>query len=305
MINGNMFGDWGRLSLFYLPYFRERTFEANNARFRGPLPIDTDAIFESSLKQWHPDFAGRYEKTIGNVDLGLSAFNGTSREPGFDVAIRKNGLFTVPTYGQLTQLGVDALYTTGNWLWKLESIYRWGPGDDYAAAVGGFEYTFSDVFQTSRDVGLLLEYNYDGRRRPAPALFPFNNITSHEVKSKFRKFAKNPNGPIPFADQLDGVVDGNLIVYNNGVPPAFFTNDVFVGARFTFNDENDTNILAGAMIDVDNKGWYFQVEGTRRLNDNWSAEVDGRFFIDIPKSDTPLFYVSSDSFIQLQLFRYF
>jgi hypothetical protein len=306
MVNGNIFGDWGRLALFYLPYFRERTFEANNARFRGPLPIDVDdAVFESDMKQWHPDFAGRYDRTFGDLDLGLSAFHGTSREPGYDIEITRNGLFTVPTYGILTQLGLDALYTYGNWLWKLEAIQRWGPGDDYAAAVGGFEYTFSNLFESSRDVGILLEYNYDGRREPPPALFPFNKTSANKVKQKFLKFARNPTGPIPFADQFGEVVNDGRIEYNNGVPPAFFQNDVFVGTRITFNDENDTNLLVGAIIDVDNKGTYLQFEGTHRITDNWSAEVDGRFFIDIPKSDTPLFYVSSDSFVQVQVFRYF
>jgi hypothetical protein len=31
----------------------------------------------------------------------------------------------------------------------------------------------------------------------------------------------------------------------------------------------------------------------------------GRFFIDIPESDTPLFFISSDSFLQAQAVRHF
>ena len=82
MVNLNLFGDWGELSLFYLPYFRERTFPSNNARLRGPLTIDTGATtFESNLKQWRPDFAAHYSNSWGRTDLGLSFFHGTSREP--------------------------------------------------------------------------------------------------------------------------------------------------------------------------------------------------------------------------------
>jgi len=306
MVNGNIFGEWGRLSLFYLPYFRERTFEANNARFRGPLPIDVDAaIFESDLEQWHPDFAARYETTWRDLDVGLSAFHGTSREPGYDIEFRQNGVFTVPTYGILTQIGLDALYTRGNWLWKVEAISRWGPGDDYGAAVGGFEYTFHNLFNTSRDVGLLLEYNYDGRRKPPPAIFPFDQTTTNRIESKLRKFARNPSKLISLVNEFGDVIDNGRIEYNGGVPPAFFDDDIYVGARLTFNDEKDTNVLVGAIIDVEEQGTYLQIEATRRLDNNWSLELDGSFFIDVPKSDTPLFFVSSDSFVQVQLFRYF
>lgn len=308
MINGNFFGDWGRLSLFYLPYFRERTFESNNARFRGPLPIDVDgAEFESGMKQWHPDFAARYERTFGDLDLGLSAFDGTSRDPGYNIEFRRNGVFTVPTYGQLTQLGLDALYTYGDWLWKLEAVQRWGPGgDEYVAAVGGFEYTFANLWESNKDVGILLEYNYDGRREPPPALFPFSKKNARKAKEDLARFVRNPTRPLPLDGRFGQLIDdGRVIEYNDGVPPEFFTHDLFIGTRLAFNDENDTSLLIGALIDVENRGTYLQFEGTHRLSDNWTAEVEGRFFIDIPESDTPLFYISSDSFLQAQAVRHF
>jgi hypothetical protein len=47
------------------------------------------------------------------------------------------------------------------------------------------------------------------------------------------------------------------------------------------------------------------LEGSRRLANNWLLEVDGSFFIDVSKDDTPLFFVSSDSFLQVHLLRYF
>lgn len=256
MINANIFGDWGTLSLFYLPYFRERTFESNNARFRGPLPIDTDdARYESSLKRWHPDVAVRFEKTFKSLDVGLSAFHGTSREPSLQVRIGKDGVFAVPYYDIMTQIGFDGLLVTGDWLWKLEALTRWGQGYPFGAAVGGFEYTFTNVRDSNIDVGLLLEYNYDGR------------------------------GP--------------------DAPPVFINNDLFVGTRLTFNDERDTNLLAGASIDLENAATYINIEFMRRLRDGWKLEIDGRFFVNVPKDDVPLYFISADSFVQMRISNYF
>ena len=45
----------------------------------------------------------------------------------------------------------------------MPAIVREGQGDVFAAAVGGFEYTLFQVFETAADLGLLAEYLYDGR----------------------------------------------------------------------------------------------------------------------------------------------
>jgi hypothetical protein len=68
----------------------------------------------------------------------------------------------------MTQFGVDLQYTHDAWLWKLETIYRDSRSDSFAAAVGGFEYTFYGVKGSAADVGILLEYLHDGRNPDAP-----------------------------------------------------------------------------------------------------------------------------------------
>ncbi|MEQ8662317.1 MAG: hypothetical protein RLW62_15990, partial [Gammaproteobacteria bacterium] len=70
------------------------------------------------------------------------------------------------------QTGADVQATLGNWLLKLEALRREGQGDTFAAAVGGFEYTFVGVFGTAADVGALAELHFDSRGRNAP--LPFN-----------------------------------------------------------------------------------------------------------------------------------
>ena len=46
----------------------------------------------------------------------------------------------------------------------------------YAAAVGGFEYTLYQVSDSSADVGLLLEYQYDGRDELEPVTIADNDV---------------------------------------------------------------------------------------------------------------------------------
>jgi hypothetical protein len=167
--------DWGEITGFVMPAFRERTFAGVDGRFRPPLPVDTDnALYESSDEETHVDFALRYSHYIGDIDIGLNVFSGTSREPRFIPAA--DGQSLLPVYDQIDQLGVAVQYTKEAWLWKLEAIARDGVTHSFAAAVGGFEYTFYQVSESTIDVGLLLEYQYDGRNEFEPVTIADNDV---------------------------------------------------------------------------------------------------------------------------------
>ncbi len=162
MINLELQRDWGLVSVYVLPYFRERTFAGEDGRLRTPLPVDTDdAQYESSDEENHVDLALRYSHYVGSIDIGVSAFSGTSREarllPNADASE------LIPFYDQIDQLGLDLQYTGDAWLWKLEAITRETQNDSFIAAVGGFEYTFYQVAESNADVGVLLELQYDDR----------------------------------------------------------------------------------------------------------------------------------------------
>lgn len=167
MIHLSLTRDWGIVSVFVLPGFRERTFPGVNGRPRFGTPIDTDNVqYESSRKQEHVDIALRYTHYIGEWDIGLAHFSGTSREPRF-VANGPivNGVPTsvAPVYEQINQTSLDLQAITGSWLWKLEAINRSGQGETFQAAAAGFEYTFVGAFDTNLDIGMISEYLYDGR----------------------------------------------------------------------------------------------------------------------------------------------
>lgn len=153
--------NWGVIEGFVLPSFRKRVYPGEKGRLRGPIPVDgTDALFESSAGEFHPDFSLRYSLSLGQVDFGLYQFFGTSREPVFQQS--DTGVL-IPLYQQISQTGLDLQLVDNQWLWKLEALYRTGQDGGETAMVAGFEYTLVSPLEISMDVGLVSEYVYDER----------------------------------------------------------------------------------------------------------------------------------------------
>ena len=175
MVNLAWQQDWGLISAYVLPYFRERNYPGIDGRLRTPIPVDTDRpIYESSSEESHVDLALRYSHYIGDVDIGLSLFSGTSREPRLVPA--NDAPVLLPHYDLIDQFGVDLQYTRDAWLWKLEAIARNGYSETFTAAVGGLEYTLYQVGESAADLGLLLEYQYDGRSELEPFTTADNDV---------------------------------------------------------------------------------------------------------------------------------
>ncbi len=173
MIQLSILRDWGALELFVLPYFRERTYPGRKGRLRLAAVVDTDnARYESAAQEHHLDLAARFSHTIGDWDFGIYNFNGTGREPtliaGLDSAGRP---VLIPFYEKINQTGLDLQLVDGEWLWKLEAIYRTGRSEDFFASVGGFEYTFVNIAATGIDLGVLAEGAYDDRGGRATTFF--------------------------------------------------------------------------------------------------------------------------------------
>ncbi|MEM9555957.1 MAG: hypothetical protein AAGC60_17000 [Acidobacteriota bacterium] len=262
MIRLGLTRPWGRLQLFVLPVFRERTFAGTDGRLRPRLPVDTDAArYESSAEESHVDVAVRYSRVVGAVDLGVSYFRGTSREPLLVVEDGGGTPTLVPLYLQIDQVGLDVQATLDAWLLKLEAIGRWSttedsavPGfGDHTALAAGFEYTLFDLAGRGADLGLLAEYLWDERGDRATT---------------------------PFAD------------------------DLFVAARLALNDVQSSELLAGAIVDLDSGAVFVTVEGSRRLGDRFELELRLGTFSGAEPLD-PLAAFEADDYLQLTLKRYF
>ena len=295
MVHVTWTGDWGVLEFFGLPYHRPRIYPGRGGRLRFGGLVDRERVeYESGAEEWHPDFAARYSHSFGPLDIGLSVFNGTSREASLicmPPACKRTGVSDVsnvwiPYYAQIRQFGLDAQLTLDAWLFKFEAMHRSGERnavgreqeygrayravlagtggfddlvnafreDEYVAAVVGGEYTFYSVFDSTADVGLLAEWNYDERgRRALPRRQPMT---------------------------LD--------------------NDFFVGARLAFNDVESTEITAAFLTDASRQTRTVGVEFDRRVFDQWSLHLESSMILSIDPLD--LQYVGRrDSFFEFHL----
>lgn len=166
--------DGGVLDLYLLPYFVERTFPGSSGRLRSHPRVATELVqYEHGDGNNHIDIAGRWSQSFDDVDLGLSYFKGTNREPSLALGLdgQGNQVF-IPTYKQLSQFGIDAQLIVDDMLWKLEVVKRSETNNNYIVSTGGLEYTFVGVNESSSDLGLLFEFMWDERNGGATS--PFN-----------------------------------------------------------------------------------------------------------------------------------
>ncbi len=229
------------VELFLLPGFRERIFPGEDARLRSAIPFDSDTSrYESGAEHRRVDAAVRATAFAGDLELSISHFWGTSREPLFE--LRDDRLR--PYYPVIEQTGLELTWAAGDWLWKLEAIHRSGflhrrdrdiadsgslpvsagASAHFEAIAGGFEFTWSGLGETGYDVGVLAEYLWDSRREE------------------------------------------------------LFANDLFVGLRLGLNDIAGTELLLGDIVDLDHEEHLGFIEFSRRLGNNARIDLTMRLF---------------------------
>ena len=245
----------GVFSVYVMTYFREQRLPGAKGRLRLPLPVDyVQTQYGAGAGKWNTDWAVRWTQVIGNVDVGLYHFRGTSREAQYLLGVDGTGSpVIIPRYNLIGQTGLDLQGTFDDILIKFEAIRRTGFGPDYWAMAGGFEYTLYGLGGGDSDIGILAEYSYDDRGSRATTIFQ---------------------------------------------------NDLFVGMRWAANDVDSTELLMGAMFDMTTASKFVNIEGSRRLGENWKVSLDARFFLGVPVTDI-IYPLSRDDFFQIRLARYF
>ena len=246
LVNLTLIRDWGALDLFVLPGFRERTFPGQEGRLRSEPFVDTDrATYESGAGRQRIDYAVRWSHAVGDIDIGVAHFYGTSRAPrlsaecadGRPVPPSRCDPATVvlaPRYEVVHRTSLDLQATKDATLWKLEALHESGPEDSYLAWVAGFEYTWFGIDESDVDLGLLVEHLFDGR---------------------------GGNAPQPLE------------------------NDIFAGVRLAFNDEASTDLLAGVIIDVEGDATTLNLEASRRIGGRWKVELEARAWTGVDRDD--------------------
>ena len=246
LVNLTLIRDWGTLDVFVLPGFRERTFPGREGRLRSVPFIDMDrATYESGAGRRRMDWAVRWSQAVGDYDIGVAHFRGTSREPRLrpECADGRPALATpcdpstvvfAPHYEVVRRTSLDLQATRGAMLWKVEVLHESGPDESWLAWVTGFEYTWFGVAESALDLGLLVEHLFDGRSGHAP----------HPLE-----------------------------------------DDVFAGVRLALNDEAGTELLAGVIADAEGDAATFNLEASRRLGERWKVELEARAWAGVDRDD--------------------
>lgn len=88
----------------------------------------------------------------------------------------------------------------------------------------------------------------------------------------------------------------------SGVTP--FQDDIALGGRLAFNDTQSSELLLVTGIDVDTRGRFTTIEGSRRFGQNWKGSIEVRFISNIAVGDL-LADLRDDDYLELTFARYF
>lgn len=107
---------------------------------------------------------------------------------------------------------------------------------------------------------------------------------------------------------FEGPVDLGLIAEyqfdDRGSSFTPFQDDLALGGRFAFNDTQSSELLLVTGIDVDNKGRFTSIEGSRRFGQNWKGSLEIRIISNVPPGD-PFADLGDDDYLELSLARFF
>lgn len=107
-------------------------------------------------------------------------------------------------------------------------------------------------------------------------------------------------GPADLGLLAELMLDGR----GSEAPFTAFDHDVFLGARWAFNDTADSSLLGGPIVDYRTGEAIAFVEAQRRFGDRWVAEIEARSFLNTDAT-APLHGFRRDHFLTLRLSRFF
>ncbi len=264
MLNLTLERSWGALDFFFMPLFRERTFPANDARLRGPAPI---LGAPSSFKPYGDP---SYESALAWYHP--------------DWAVRWSH-----TIGEF-DIGVAHFRGTGR-----EPRFLQEPQGSGGLAVRP---RYDIIDQTSLDFqwthnAWLWKLEAIGREGEGDTFGAFVGGVEYTRYQIFDSAAD-----LGFLGEY--LYDGRDVT----APPTAFENDGFVGARLALNDTQDTAVLVGAVIDLEDGTVAARVESERRLTDRLNLVLESRLFGRVDQGNI-LQSFRNDSFVTVRVSLFF
>ena len=264
MVSLALIRDWGTIDLFLLLGFRERTFPGIKGRLRPSLAVDTKRV----------------------------SYESEDEEKHLDYAVRYEHSLSIWDIGISHFVGTNREPTL-----KLD----FDDSSDFPETTAA-RYELAPFYEQMNQTSLDLQATGEGG-----LLFKLEALTRKGMEERF--FAASGGLEYTFYGINQTNIDmGFLFEYHydergdDATTP--FQDDVFIGARFALNDVQSTDLLAGAIIDVDTGGSALVLETTRRVGESWKIEIQLRSFVNA-SIDDPLFSFRNDDLFQIELFRFF
>lgn len=297
----------GTVDAFVLAGTRQRTFPGPEGFPRIPFPIARRASRFPDGEQNRLDYALRWQFRGPGLDLGLSWFDGTARDPDFLPCLAEGSDFPNTERGPNCNLqdAVPEQPLPGP-LIDLLQLLRLAPSDETLEA---------ETRQKVMD-NLVLVPGYPRERRASVDLQYLNAglalrleaLARHRGGDWMTAAVAGLEYSLPRFFDTDWNVSGLFeYLYDQRDGDVFtqrFANDLFFGTRVSLNDLAGSVVLAGVIVEPDFGNRLFSVEASRRLWSDWRLTADVRIFSDLP--DDPLVdLIDGQDRIRILLQRFF
>lgn len=266
-------GDSGVGELFVLPGHRSRTYPGVKGRLRSALVVDDRlTTYEHMSGDNHIDVAVRYSDTIGSADIGISVFDGTNREPSIRPHPEPTRLIPDPESGHpIPDPKPNSLRP------HYEQIRQYGL--DVGMTLGDFLLKFEAIRRTGASNIKMMKQDY----------------SSYLVGTEYTFYSV-------FESNTNVIVLGEWIYDDRGVnSTTALQNDFFVATHINLNDVNGTEFTISYLQDRDYDSKTMTFEARRRLNDEWTMELEAIDFLKAEQADMNQFPIRRDDYVNLSL----
>ena len=306
MVAAKWYSPMGDFSVYILPTFRTRPFPADNARPQYPIAVyEEDTQFESGDRKKHQDYAFRWKHYLGPVDIGVSWFRGTAREPRLVPFYRSNTSRATADGSSADTPNCDinsgipeqppALVLTLNDTLALLGLAT--SSDEQQQQVEQEiveQVSLIPHYDQMEQLGLDLQYTV------GPAAFKLEAAWREQLGSEF--LIADLGFEYTFSSAFGSDADISFIteyLYDDrGQDPRFtatFDDDVFIGSRIGLNDAADTQMLGGVGVDRNHGSLTYSLEATRRLTDSSLLSLEARFIEEAGEDDPIKLFENEDS----------
>ncbi|MCK5925978.1 MAG: hypothetical protein KAG10_08805, partial [Methylococcales bacterium] len=195
----------------------------------------------------------------------------------------------------------------------------------WSHSIGDWDLGFSHFYGMSREPSIQFNVDHNGKitLRPYYEMIHQTGIDVQVTKNswlwKLESIVRSGQGKTFYAGTggleysfydvmasgLDiGLVAEYLYDSRGNNAPSPFQDDFLAAVRFALNDTQSTEILAGVILDRSSSSKFYSIEASRRLGDNWKAELEVRLFNNAPAND-PAYLFRNDDNIRFELKYYF